>query len=258
MRPRVITFMAAMVVVVGCGIPLRDFGQEPAPTPTRVTTFDDVLTAKLTSIEPLKRVRKRSVKGDINLAAPLNRMNVAWHAYLEQLRDGRLDTHPTPMKAMELQEGQSFGSVCKPGPNHRAPEMIQPLYCPDTHDEVPALMVLPPDFTKKVQAFAASNGNDAAWVLAAVLGGSMYAVHLRGEMKLVGVLWPDGAAFDYCIVGMSLRAVFPPSHGELQGGGITVVLAMLDQLTSVSDVPGQRLGMLKRGYEEGRLEECAA
>lgn len=259
MRIRTIALAALVSVLVGCGLPeLRQFGQEPAPTPSWIVTFDDTLTAKLPDILPLKQV-KEPVSGDITMGKPLNRLDEAWRTYLLQLNDGRIDTHPTHIKAVELKDGQTFGEVCDPGPNHRyPPEMIQPLYCADRDvgDETPAYMVLPHGFTAKIKEFGETNGATSAWLLTSLLAGMEYAAHLRHEMKIAGVMWPDGTAFDYCTVGIGLRTMFPKKLEELEGEKANAVLIKLDQLTSPTEVAGERLGQLLIGYEHGRLEEC--
>lgn len=261
MQRRTVALIALVMVAAGCGFPPPPFLDESNPKPTQVTVFDDVLMAKLPDIRPLKQVKRQPVAGDITFAAPLNRLHGAWRIYLGQLNDGRLSTHPTAIKAVELHEGQAFADVCDPGPNHRAPnEVIQPMYCADRDvgDETPALMVLPYGFTAKVQTFADSNGERPAWVLTSVLAGMMYAVHLRHEAGIAGVTWPVGDAFDYCAVGIGMRAIFPAKLDELAGSKATAILAMYDQLVVATTNDDQRLGNLTAGYKTGRLEACVA
>lgn len=257
MRPRFL-WLAALLLLAGCVPPVRDFGPEPATTPTWIVSFDDVLTAKLPDIEPLAQVKKQAFSGEINLAKPLAAMHAAWRAYLDQLHDARLESYPSLIKGVEMEEGGDFGEVCNPGPNHRYPELIQPTYCADRKlgDAVPAYIVLPPGFTAQVEAFAQEAGEQAGWVLASLVVARVYATHLRHDLATVQVMWPDGAPFDYCVTGMSLRSVFPRGYTALDDTGMEAVMAKLGELTHATDGTAEFAHQILSGYANGRLEEC--
>jgi hypothetical protein len=257
MRPRIL-WLAVLLLLAGCVPPLRDFGPEPVVTPSWIVEFDEVLTAKLPDVEPLMQVKKPVMDGDINLANPLEAMHSAWRTYLNQLHDARMEVHPSLIKGVELADGKTFGDVCNPGPNHRYPEFIQPTYCADRTlgDDVPALLVLPQGFTEQVQAFAAEAGDQAGWVLASLVTARAYATHLRHEVAIMRVMWPDGAPFDYCVMGMSLRSVFPHGTAELDEPQLQAVAAEFEELTQTTGVNNELLAPALAGYADGRLESC--
>lgn len=259
MRPRFL-WLVALLLLAGCVPPLRDFGPEPAVTPSWIVAFDEVLAAKLADAEPLTQANKPVLDGDLNLANPLDAMHSAWRAYLEQLHDARFEVHPSLIKGVELADGKTFGDVCNPGPNHRYPEFIQPTYCADRTlgDDVPALLVLPEGFAGQVEAFAADAGDQAGWVLASLVTARVYATHLRHEVAIMRVMWPDGAPFDYCVMGMSLRAVFPPEGVELDEVQLQTVAAKFEELTHSTGVMDEILTPALTGYNDGRLESCVA
>lgn len=247
----------ALVFTAGCLNPLRQYGEEnPQPT-APVTAFDGFVTARLAGHSPMAQVKKQAVSGTIDLKKAMKLVNDGWRAYLDSLHDARLTRHPVLIEGREL-NGNGYADICWQGENHRFPEPRFPLNCINAKSggERTALAVWPQGYTHKVQAFANAHTGRDGWVLASLLAGLSYADHARAEMRELKFAWPDGRPFDYCVTGMSLRAVFPANQKEWLHANLPAIVAALDRLVSPPDDPDARAVMLARGYTLGKLDIC--
>jgi hypothetical protein len=252
--------LVVLLFTTGCACscqPLRQWGPEPAPSSGPVVAFDESIMAKLKVLPPMPQVEKQSVSGPANLDKALAVIYSAWSAHMGRLHDGRLGIHPVNIKGVEL-KGNTYTDICWLGENARFPQPKYPLNCvdPKSGGVRSALAVWPPGYGQKVQAFAAQTSQRDAWVLASLVAGLSVADHLRAEMRGVPFTWPDGRPFDYCVVGMGLRAVFPATIDQLKDANLPAILAGLDQLVSPPDDPDARLRKLATGFATGSLLSC--
>lgn len=249
----------AVIVMAACGVEApRQYGEEKPQPYVSVTAFDGDFTAKLGDTGPMAQVKKQAVSGDPDPSQALRIIDAAWRQYVNQTHDGRLGQHPVPIKGLELDTGQAYADVCWEATNHRFPQVQFPVNCvdPKSGGERKALAVWPQGYTAKVQEFAAATSEREGWILASLVAGLSYADHIRVEMRDLRFAWPDGRAFDYCVAGMSLRAVFPANAKELTDTNALGILDALDQLVSPPEDPLMRPKALATGYAEGRLDAC--
>lgn len=257
----VVPLAALLLLVAACANPLRQYGQEAPPSvAASASTFDDVFTRKLEDAKPFPQVKSDALKGgNINLSAPLHKYDPVWRSYLIGLNDGRDAVYPRPMEAIEL-VGITPDKVCDWPKDTRYPEPKYPLYCQDKDVTTPqsAVVVVPDGFTAKLQQFGTDNGEREGWVLASIIAGLAYAKHLRYEMQTrAGVQWPMiSETFDYCVAGISLRAIFPASMKELSETDLSAVLTALDTLQSAPNQPDERSAQIAVGFTSGKLDQC--
>jgi hypothetical protein len=247
---------------------LRQFGAEPTANPSYVTTLDSVTLQRLQAGNPAPQVKKLALSGaDINLSRPIQLMGGGpgiaglWPTYLRGLRDGRLATHPAPIEVVEVESNNELELLCAYPKGTRYPELKYPLRCPEKLQDTPQdeVLALPNGFTSALQQFAVAHTEREGWALASIIAALKYADHLRYEMRLVGVMWPENVkvneGFDYCVAGISLRAVFPAdvidvSPDTLVSGFDTFIAAPDDRVNSYR--------MFALGFQTGRLDQCVS
>jgi hypothetical protein len=246
--------------------PLRQFGAEPSPSPSYVTTFDEVMLQRVQNGKPLPQVKKLAVSGDdINLSRPLELMSGGpgieglWPTYFHGLHDGRLAAHPQSMEVAEINSQDDIGPLCGYPQGTRYPVLKYPLLCPEKLLSTPQdqVLVLPPGYTSALQQYASAHTQREGWLLASVIAAIKNSDHLRHEMEIAGVTWPENATvnegFDYCVAGISLRAVFPADDPNVD---LTALVSTLDELVYRPENREGSYAMFVTGFQAGRLDQC--
>jgi hypothetical protein len=101
----------------------------------------------------------------------------------------------------------------------------------------------------------ARSGAKAGWLAATVAVAVVYSQYLRlFYWPVVG--WPNSTAMDYCLAGISARAVYPA--GGLVGAEVNEALAATDDVLDVlPSTRFSRTGFFMQGFRNGQLIDCA-
>lgn len=173
--------------------------------------------------------------------------------------DERLRDLPRPVTVMVAPHPDKV-------PCRRAPlagqDLSKPYVCPVTHkdpEQVPPeyILVEPAAFNELLKSVAAqqSQGVNGAWRVASIGAAVAYARYLRLIYKpFIG--WPDGDVVDYCVAGISNRALF--AKGKLLREDLGAAVSAVDTIFGGTDETRERrMIAFMDGFENGQLAHCA-
>lgn len=287
-----VILLVSAAIVADCGVrpflgfkhtfeqsPLRQFGEFGSPSPG-ATDFSPIFKKRLKG-KIMPAVTTVQVSGAIDFnkvlgmmgGSPQNGDGVrkypgAWRIYLGRLGLLTLDTSlsgspPHPLRALEMDEGQSAESVCQGNQPVSASWTVQYCRANVSHrkgDQI-GLMVLPVGYTEKFQLLADKFGGQwqQVWLAASIVAAVVYAQHLRNEISDpangAGYNWPSlgHLQFDYCVAGISVRAVFPPKYAEEAS---VIVRELSGKLGLSIQNLDQDAAALYDGMTTGNLRSC--
>lgn len=286
----VVLVILILALPVSCGVhvflgvkhtleqpPLRQFGEFGSSSPV-ATDFSPVFARRLgNKVMPAATSVKVSgdridfnkilfiMGGSLPDQSGSRKYSGAWREYLGRLRLPSLDTSlsgspPHPILAMELKEGERAAQVCQSNQPTSADWTVQ--YCrvkaKNQKGNQTGLLVLPTGYTDRLQQWANEYGaQQQGWLAASIVAGVVYAQHLRPEVSGssgAGYNWPtphDHLRFDYCVAGISVRALFPPSYVEQA----EVILSNAAMFGLSTQQVGQNTAFAY-GMKTGRLSGC--
>lgn len=237
--------------------------QAPSPfrcpgTPSSPSPLGQLRTEKLISLLPAaapfpKTVTLQLGDDEVLLMKASSEFERGWKAYFSQLRLPVLKNFPPVLLGYEI-----VGSVedmcwnCQPGAYSEAFRPDFALYCDAKIKSLKAggIVVVSRGYTELVE-----KGALPPRLVTAVVDASFYWQFLRSQFqRLLGMSVPAGTGGgDYCVAGMSLRAIFPqwPDHND-----VAEAVRFLDRYRIDNRPIGLRLAAMQDGYKSGRLEQC--